>query len=93
MLGFSDVLLTGLARDGGLYMPEQWPPLSASTIAGFAGRPYVEVARSVLSPYLGDEIPADVFDVMLAEAYATFRRPPACCAFASRRRSVRMYSV
>jgi threonine synthase len=38
-LGFEDVLLAGLARDGGLYVPETWPVLSRETIAGFAGRP------------------------------------------------------
>ena len=43
-LGFIDVTLAGLARDGGLYVPETWPRLSAETIAGFAGRPYAEVA-------------------------------------------------
>jgi hypothetical protein len=39
-LGFIDVMLTGLARDGGLYVPETWPQLSPETIAGFFGRPY-----------------------------------------------------
>src|SRR4051794_2165590 len=43
-LGFCDVMLTGLARDGGLYVPESWPQLSPDTIAGFFGRPYWEVA-------------------------------------------------
>ena len=37
-LGFSDALLTGLARDGGLYLPESWPSLSKATIQGFAGK-------------------------------------------------------
>ncbi|MGN1284972.1 MAG: threonine synthase, partial [Bradyrhizobium sp.] len=40
VLGFCDVMLTGLARDGGLYVPETWPQLSHETIAGFFGRPY-----------------------------------------------------
>ena len=40
MLGFCDVMLTGLARDGGLYVPETWPQLSHETIAGLFGRPY-----------------------------------------------------
>ena len=43
-LGFEDVMLAGLARDGGLYVPETWPTLDANTIAGFAGRPYAEIA-------------------------------------------------
>ena len=37
-LGFADALLAGLARDGGLYVPEAWPTLPADTIRGFAGQ-------------------------------------------------------
>ena len=43
-LGFRDVVLAGLARDGGLYVPESWPQLTHDEIAGLAGRPYPEVA-------------------------------------------------
>ncbi len=42
--GFSEVMLAGLARDGGLYVPDAWPRLEAETIIGFTGRPYAEVA-------------------------------------------------
>src|SRR6185295_7788082 len=38
--GFTDATLAGLARDGGLYVPETWPRFDAAAIAGFAGRPY-----------------------------------------------------
>ena len=55
-LGFCDVMLTGLARDGGLYVPETWPQLDAETIAGFSGRPYAEVAVEVIRPFVGGEI-------------------------------------
>ena len=48
-LGFVDVTLAGLARDGGLYVPETWPHLDRATIAGFAGRPYAEVAVEVIA--------------------------------------------
>ena len=44
-------MLTGLARDGGLYVPEVWPQLSHETIAGFFGRPYWEVAVDVIKPF------------------------------------------
>jgi len=47
-LGFIEVMLAGLARDGGLYVPESWPTLDGKTIAGFAGRPYAEVAVDVV---------------------------------------------
>ena len=49
-LGFVDVMLAGLARDGGLYVPESWPRLSEQKIAGFAGLPYAEVAVEVIQP-------------------------------------------
>ena len=41
-LDFVEAMLAGLARDGGLYVPESWPELGAATIAGLAGRPYAE---------------------------------------------------
>ena len=55
-LGFIDVTLTGLARDGGLYVPETWPRVSSEAIAGFAGRPYAEVAVEVIRPFVGNTI-------------------------------------
>ena len=55
-LGFKDVLLAGLASDGGLYVPEEWPVLTPETIRGFAGKSYAEVARTVLQPFAGGEI-------------------------------------
>ncbi|MCJ9733912.1 threonine synthase, partial [Bradyrhizobium sp. PRIMUS42] len=74
-LGFCDVMLTGLARDGGLYVPTTWPQLSADAIAGFFGRPYWEVAVDVIRPFAGGEIPDAELGRMANEAYATFRHP------------------
>jgi threonine synthase len=74
-LGFCDVMLTGLARDGGLYVPVTWPQLSAETIAGFFGRPYWEVAVDVIRPFVGGEISDAELGRMANEAYATFRHP------------------
>src|ERR1700730_5634441 len=74
-LGFCDVMLTGLARDGGLYVPEAWPQLSPETIAGFFGRRYWEVAVDVIRPFVGDEISDADLGRMANEAYATFRHP------------------
>ncbi len=74
-LGFSDVMLTGLARDGGLYVPEAWPQLSRETITGFFGRPYWEVAVEVIRPFVAGEISDAELGRMAAEAYATFRHP------------------
>lgn len=75
VLGFCDALLAGLARDGGLYLPESWPRLDRETIAGFAGRPYWQVAEAVIAPFVGDEVPADELRMMLQEAYASFAHP------------------
>lgn len=74
-LGFCDVMLTGLARDGGLYVPVTWPQLSVEAIAGFFGRPYWEVAVDVIRPFVGGEISDAELGRMANEAYATFRHP------------------
>lgn len=76
-IGFTEALLTGLARDGGLYVPQSWPTLSRDTIAGFAGRRYADVAKTVLRA-LVDDVPAPDLDRMIEEAYATFRHPAVC---------------
>ena len=76
-LSFSDALLAGLARDGGLYLPDAWPQISAAAIGGMGGD-YVPTAMAVISPFLADdpEAPsAEVLERMLSAAYATFRHP------------------
>ncbi|WP_138379339.1 threonine synthase [Luteithermobacter gelatinilyticus] len=72
-LGFEEVLLTGLARDGGLYLPESWPQLSREDIASFAGLSYQETAFRVMKPYVCPEISEDDFADLIDNAYATFR--------------------
>jgi threonine synthase len=74
-LGFMDVTLAGLARDGGLYVPENWPRLSAETIASFAGKPYAEAAVEVIRPFVGDSISEGELSRLAREAYGTFRHP------------------
>ncbi len=74
-LGFCDVMLTGLARDGGLYLPEVWPQLSPDTIRGLFGRPYWDVAVEVIRPFVAGEISDAELGCMANEAYATFRHP------------------
>lgn len=73
VLDFPDVLLSGLARDGGLYLPECWPQLTHAEITGLAGAPYTTVAKRVIAPYVDDTIEDDALDQMIADAYATFR--------------------
>jgi threonine synthase len=74
-LGFVEATLAGLARDGGLYVPEAWPRLDARTIADFAGRPYAEVAVEVMRPFVGDAVPDYDLARMAREAYSNFRHP------------------
>ena len=74
-LGFCDVMLAGLARDGGLYIPKEWPQLTRETIAAYAGRPYWEVAVDVIRRFVGGEISDADLGRMAIEAYATFRHP------------------
>ncbi|WP_029002410.1 threonine synthase [Azorhizobium doebereinerae] len=74
-LSFADALLAGLARDGGLYVPETWPTLSAGEIAGLAGKSYADVARAVITPFVGDALPRAALDVMITDAYKAFRHP------------------
>jgi len=71
-VGFVDAVLGGLAPDGGLYVPDEWPTFTRDEIAGFAGRPYAEVAAAVLGKFAGDELTADEALEMCGEAYATF---------------------
>ena len=73
VLGFEGVLLAGLARDGGLYMPSVWPALGHAEIAAFAGRPYAEVAARVMHPFMADWVGYDELHAITREAYATFR--------------------
>ncbi len=74
-LGFCDALLAGLARDGGLYVPREWPQMSKKAIRALRGKSYEEVAFEVLLPFTNGEIEPDVFRAMIDEAYATFKHP------------------
>ena len=73
VLGFSEVLLQGLARDGGLYLPETWPVFDSAKIASFAGKPYADVAFEVIQPFVAGEIEDGDLRGMIRDAYAGFR--------------------
>jgi threonine synthase len=77
-IGFLDAVLSGLAPDGGLYVPETWPTFTQDEIAAFAGKPYAEVAAAVLGRFAEDEIPADTLLEICTEAYATFAHTATC---------------
>ena len=71
-LGFEDIMLAGLARDGGLYLPAEWPQFSKADIAALKGKPYREVAYRVMQPFVGNTFDEMTFRRLIAEAYASF---------------------
>ena len=71
-LTFLEAMMTGLARDGGLYVPEVVPVLSAAEILALAGLSYEETAFRVMRPFLGGAFSDDEFRGLIAKAYAGF---------------------
>ncbi len=71
-LNFEEVLLAGLARDGGLYLPERWPTFDQDRVASFAGRPFHEVAVEVIHPFVGNTVGREALSEMAREAYECF---------------------
>ncbi|NHQ75644.1 threonine synthase [Roseovarius gahaiensis] len=71
-LNFEEAMLTGLARDGGLYLPESIPQMSTADIAALDGQSYEEVAFRVMRPFIGDAFTDDEFREIIARAYAGF---------------------
>ena len=74
-LNIEEVLLTGLASDGGLYVPSELPSFSPEQIASWSGLAYHELAYEILLPFVRDCIPAEDFKVILSETYAGFSHP------------------
>jgi threonine synthase len=72
VLGFGDVLLAGLANDGGLYVPEAWPALAVDDLAAWADRPYQDIAVEVMAPFVDGDLEPDELAELVARAYASF---------------------
>ena len=72
-LGFADTLLTGLARDGGLYTPSTLPVWRPATICDLRGVAYAEAAVRVMTPFISRDFAADELRAMTADAYRGFR--------------------
>ncbi|MDP4650993.1 MAG: threonine synthase, partial [Haliea sp.] len=72
-LNFEQVLLTGLASDGGLYVPATLPHFSPEDIAAMAGMDYPQLAQRIIEPFVGDCIPADDLREIIVDTYAVFR--------------------
>jgi len=75
VLEFGDVLLTGLARDGGLYLPESWPALAPDALERAATASYTDTAVEVMWPFVEGSMGHDTFAELVADAYATFDHP------------------
>ena len=66
---FIGVLLSGLASDGGLYIPDLWPQINQDQMKGMLGAPYSKIAHQVTAPFVGNTIPAEVMEQILQEVY------------------------
>ena len=75
-LDFADVLLAGLADDGGLYVPESWPALP--DLGSLRGLSYAELAAEVMWPYVEGALDRPTFDALVADAYAAFDVDDVC---------------
>ena len=73
--GFEDVLLAGLAEDGGLFMPETWPRLSTSDWRALRGLPYSVLAARLIHPFTGGALSLEKLEALTSQAYAGFDHP------------------
>jgi threonine synthase len=71
-LDFEGATLAGLAGDGGLYVPSEWPRFSESEIAAMAGLPYAEIAARVMQPFVGDSLTPERLRDLTKQAYGRF---------------------
>jgi threonine synthase len=74
-LGFADALLTGLAPDGGLYLPETWPALGPHDLSAWSERSYQDIAVDVMAPFVADAMDASELGGLVEQAYASFDDP------------------
>ncbi len=74
-LGFGDVVLTGLARDGGLYVPESWPQIDAATMRAWQKLSYAELASEIIALFAGDDLTRTQINTLCQQAYSGFSHP------------------
>ena len=72
---FEQVLLTGLAPDGGLYVPTELPHFSTEEIASWRELSYPDLAMKVITPFIDDEIPTADLRNIIEDSYAAFNHP------------------
>jgi threonine synthase len=71
-LDFAGATLAGLASDGGLYVPKEWPRFSQAEIAAMAGLPYAELAARIMQPFVGDSLTPERLLELTTAAYGRF---------------------
>ena len=74
-LDFDDVLITGLARDGGLYVPKEWPKFNKNEIESMRELSYADLSIQVMKPFIGNSISSDDFDTLVRDTYDKFGHP------------------
>jgi len=72
-LDFEGVLLAGLAKDGGLYLPRALPHFSAAELHAMRGMSYAELATTVIAPFVEGSIDRDTLEGLVSNAYRDFR--------------------
>src|ERR1700710_1885496 len=72
---FEEVLLAGLAKDGGLYVPDEVPRFTRDEIAAMAGLSYAELATRIIAPFAGSHLGTVPLAPLVAETYAGFGHP------------------
>ena len=75
LISFADMLLAGLAPDGGLYLPQSWPRFTPAEIAAFKGKPYPAVAEAVMGRLIGDSFSTEELHADIAAAFAAVAWP------------------
>ena len=74
-LDFDDVLITGLARDGGLYVPKEWPKFSKNEIESMRELSYADLSIQVMKAFIGNSISSEDFDALVRDTYDKFGHP------------------
>ncbi len=75
VLSFDQALLSGLARDGGLYVPEFYPQVSQDELRGMAGKSFQSVAAEIIGRFTQDSFAPEALGAMISQAYSGFRHP------------------
>jgi len=77
-LDFKDTVMTGLARDGGLYLPQDWPIFSPTTLRALQGKSYASVAKTIIWPFVEKEMARDIFEKIIDDSYSNFHHRAIC---------------